>query len=462
MRYKKLLTALSVGLITCNLASCTGSTANQTTASEKKAGTEGFVVSISKNDANGKGTLVYSGTYKNFDISEKSFSVSADASQTTSSAVTDPGKLTITLLSDEKYYDDSFKANQASVPTQNVTINEVKSLLKDKWDAYINGVEDQGVNADEFVQFMNDNGINIETFIALSSESGLSFSDYMAVVKKINALSSGSLEGFGDLLIGINKNMKDFMQLLDTSKIKFDDILAYLKDNKYTFSDIIDFLNFIGKDLPSGLTELGNYITNKAKLPISSFSVKGDTPDPTKGIESAAKVGDTMIKGIDLAWKIISGTTIDSSNDSKHAILATKDPTWENYTGSFRDKSDSYTFKVTDAWFKDLVITQYTFWLEGECNASNPTIKGHWVPDMRFRVGDDKTVAILMTSGIDVSPSYITNKGTVDEVKPSMQLYANVYAKMLGLPWKGVTAAFKTIVFNVEGGQNGKCFSMQY
>ena len=452
MKCKKLLTALSVGLICCNLTACVGGNSTVApSATEKNAGTEGFVVNITKNDASGKENAVYTGTYKNYDISEKTLSTAAE-----DTTVKDTEKYTVALISDEKYYDESFKKDQESLQDQKVTIDDVKDFLKNQWASYINNGNTKGVK--EFVKFINDNNINIATFIKHSRVSGITFNEFMVIVNKLNSLkATNKLEGFDLLLISYGKNVKEFMDLLTTTKINFDDLITYMKNNNYTFTDIKNFFNSINGNLQACLTELGTYISKNTKLPASPavLSVKGDLAD------AVTSVTDSAIKGVDLVWKVISGTTMDGANDSKHSILSSKDTSWENYTGSVFEKTSSYTYKVTDSLITSLVLTKYTFWLEGQCNAKNTTLGGHWIPDMRLRVSDDKTVSLLMTSGIDVSSSNITNKGTADDVNPYMQIYANVYAKFLGLPWQGVTAGFKTITFKVEGGKNGKCFSMQ-
>lgn len=346
----------------------------------------------------------------------------------------------VLFVKEEKYLDETSGKLEASSNASSITENEVENFLKNKWDSFCDGEEDEGVNAREFLDFLAEYNMPMDQFFRFLAATGDSVNELSDMVK----VYSSQLERLDGK--DIFNEIESFCSLIGV------ELGTYFIDVKRVFVTHSAFCSKL-VELDMGQSKLygtyaGWYMDQEAQLadPFGSFLgyLKSKSIEATKNGDDKidpvkiAKLGLDIVK---FGWDVIKDGKPQLSADGAFTSVLRKDTSGLDYEYAKTNKTGTIEYKVTDSLIKSWVLINAKMKGVASYAATNPNFGGQYLPNVQLDV-ESSYVMWGMNLNVNAQVSNVINASSVENPDPEIDVIAKINAGWLFQSF-GQSAYFK-------------------
>lgn len=333
------------------------------------------------------------------------------------------------FVTEEEYLDETSGTLKVMSEISGPTPEKVETFLKDTWDASCEGVDDEGVNAREFLDFLEKYNIPMDQFFRFFEALDYSMAEFLDVAEAY-ATQLESLDGKD-----VFNEIESFCDLTEM------ELGAYFADTESVFGTHAAFCTKLA-DLGIGEAGLYNayiswYMDQEAEVadPFSAFLEYLKTISALKASGGdrkvdPVKVGKLGLEVLKFGWDVIKDGKPQVQTDGAFTSVLKKDTTALDYGYAKRNETSIIHFKVTDAWIKSWVLMETKFRGSSSYAATNPDFGGQYLQNVQFDV--ESAYAIWgMRLNVSAQVSNVTNSASVENPDPEIDMVARINAGWL-------------------------------
>lgn len=260
---------------------------------------------------------------------------------------------------------------------KDVTLSDVTTFLENHWDEHYGGIEDEGVNSFEFVEFLHDHNVDIHNFInqfRKANADGMSLAYFVGFVEDVcRVLRTDSIGGFFAFLDRTELSMKDVTDVLHTKQMTMDAFLEELNACSLSCDNLYNLYMQSGKHLGELMDSL--YLNGEDK--------EASDTKPVGGISV-----DDGLKLANYCFSIFeNGKPVGPSDGAKTSVLCGGDMDYTHYFGSTITNPPLIEFvSKWNGWgweeYHVIISPEVKF------NAQHRDVPGRYIPEISSSIAD--------------------------------------------------------------------------
>lgn len=346
------------------------------------------------------------------------------------------------FVTEEKYLDETSGKLKASSNTSFITENDVETFLKNTWDPFYDGKDDEGVNAREFLDFLTEYNMPMDQFFRFLEATGGSVGELDNIVKvyssQLEELDGkdvfNEIESFCDLTgIELETYFTDIKETFTTYSVFCSKLVELGTGQSGLYSSYVDWYMEQETELADPFGSFLSYLKNK-----SNNAKNGENKiDPVE----IGKLGLEIMK---FGWDVIKDGKPQLSADGAFTSVLRKDTSGLDYGYTKTNKTGTIEFKVTDAWIKSWVLIDAKMKGVASYAATNPNFGGQYLPNVQLDV-ESAYLIWGMNLNVNAQVSNVINVSSVDNPDPVIDVIAKVNAGWLFQSFK------ESAYFKVQG-----------
>ncbi len=333
------------------------------------------------------------------------------------------------FVTQEEYLDEASGTLKIMEDSSRPTPERVKTFLKDSWDPTQGETEDEGANAQEFLNFLEEHNMPLDQFFRFLEALNYSMVELLEVVDAysipLNSLDGkdvfNDIEHFCDLadvrLANFFTHTKQIFGMHDIFTTKLADLGIGMHDlyNVYVAWCVDQEVPLEG----SFSTFLG-YLKGR-----SSLQTAGDDPkiDPV----ALGQLGLDVLK---FGWDIIKDGKPKVQTDGAFTSVLRKGTTALDYGHAKRDETQILHFKVYDSLINSVTLMETKFRGSASYAATTPRFGGQYLQNVQFDV-ESAYAQWGMYLNVSAQVSNVTNPASVENPDPEIDVVARINAGWL-------------------------------
>ncbi len=333
------------------------------------------------------------------------------------------------FITEEEYLDQASGTLKTMENLSGPTPEEVKTFLTNSWDASYEGVEDKGVNAEEFLDFLEEHNMPMDQFFRFLEALNYSMVEFLEIIDvystRLDSLDGedifNEIEVFCDLGgFELRSYFTDIQQIFGTHEAFCAKLTNLGLGMKNLYTAYVAWCVDQEASLEDSFSGFLEYLKNA-----SSLQVCGDTPkiDPVK----LGKLGLDVLK---FGWDVIKDGKPQVQTDGAFTSVLRKGTTALDYGNAKRNETSILHFKVNDAWIKSWILIETKFRGSASYAATTPEFGGQYLQNVQFDV--ESAYALWgMYLNVSAQVSNVTNPATVENPDPEIDVVARINAGWL-------------------------------
>jgi hypothetical protein len=410
----------ALALVLFYLLSGCGDSGNDTSVTNIKAG-DTIESALETED----GTPLYSVTYMAYELEPGTDPVLIPENQQVSNSLV----LDIQGIRAQAIYDPH--------NLNSINIEDVKSFLKDNWDAYIGGVEDEGMNSEELIEFLKEHFVSLPLMIKTFNESqkqGMTLSEFISTLKQaddlnLNPQEKWDVDSFLNFILDCGTTVKAFNDALSKNGYTMETFVDYMNNQNLDFNGLYDLYRKSGTTLEGLMSFFNTPIVLSLKV----------QQQEAQGALDVAKFAWSIIK--DNRPQIVAQGAFTN-------VLNGKDTNWLDYQYALNSKGRELRWRGRNLF--GMTLYEARFNCEATYAATHPVYGGQYLPNIHFNIV--KAYAGWPWSlNASAQVSNVSNLASADNPNPQIDIVANLQAKWV---FQNIYQSFSFRATGAEGIQS--------